>query len=109
MSLARLLTGDTVTVTTYDGETAYGPTYGTPRTVTCRVEHTRKLVRDRMGDEVVAESTIYVLPILQDGSRAVDVFTPESLVTVDGREAQVIGCASHRGQGAPVYVEVTTT
>ena len=109
MSLAALLRGDTVSVTSYGGETAYGPGYGPAVDVTCRVEYGRKLVRNTAGDEVVSESTIYVLPTLPDGTKAVDVFAVESLVTHEGRTATVIGAAPHRGMGDTVYVEVTTT
>lgn len=109
MSLQRLLSGDTVTVTPYSGEGAYGPIYGAAVDVDCRVQADRKLVRSSGGDEVVAETTIYVLPVLPSGARAVDVFAPESLVTHDGRDAQVISAASHRGRDLAVLVEVTTT
>lgn len=105
----RLATGDTVTVTPYAGETAYGPTYRAAVEVDCRVEYVRKLVRSSTGDEVVSETTIYVLPVLQSGARSMDVFAPESLVTHDGRDAQVISAASHRGRDQAVLVEVTTT
>jgi hypothetical protein len=108
MSLARLLTGDTVSVRTYEGETAYGPEFAPARSFDCRAEHTRKLVRNTAGDEVVSEKTIYLPPTLGD-LRAVDVFTVESLVELDGRVSSVIGCSSHRGQGPAVYVEVVTT
>lgn len=109
MSLQALLSGDTVTVTPYLGEGAYGPSYGDPVTVDCRVTYERKLVRATDGDEVVSESTIYVLPTLPDGSRAVDVFAAESAVTHEGRSARVIGVAPHRGMGPTVLVEITTT
>lgn len=109
MSLAALLSGDVVTVTPYAEETAYGPTWGDPVEVSCRVEYGRKLVRNTAGDEVVSETTIYVLPVLPDGRRAVDVFPVESLVTHEGRQGTVIGAAPHRGMGGTVYVEVTTT
>jgi hypothetical protein len=108
MSLARLLTGDTVSVRTYEGETAYGPSYGPQVAVDCRVEHQRKLVRNTAGDEVVSETTVYVLPTVQ-GVRTVDLFPPESLVEHDGRTSHVISCASHRGQGPAVFVEVVLT
>lgn len=109
MSLDRLLTGDLVTVTPYRGETAYGPSYADPLEVDCRAVTYRKLVRNGAGDEVVSEATLYVRPTLPDGTAAADVFPPESLVTVNGRQAQVISAAPHRGTGPPVLVEITTT
>lgn len=109
MSLDQLLTGDVVTVTTYRGEGAYGPTYRDPVDVDCRAVTDRKLVRNAAGDEVVSESTLYVRPVLTDGAVAAEVFAPESLVTVNGRQAQVISAAPHRGTGPTVLVEVATT
>jgi hypothetical protein len=109
MSLRGLLRGDTVTVASYQGDSAYGATYAAPVIVDCRVQHGRKLVRSATGDEVVSESTIYVLPTLPGGARTADVFAPESLVTFETRQAQVIGVMPHRGRGPTVYVEITTT
>ena len=108
MSLQQLLSGDTVTVTPYGGEGAYGPSYGAPVAVDCRVVYERKLVRNTEGDETVSETTIYVLPTV-DGVPAVDLFQPESPVTHLGRTGRVIGVAPHRGMGPAVLVEVTTT
>lgn len=108
MSLQRLLSGDTVTVTPYNGEGAYGPSYGDAVAVDCRVVYERKLVRNTDGDETVSESTIYVLPTV-NGVPAVDLFQPETAVSHQGRNARVIGIAPHRGMGAPILVEVTTT
>lgn len=108
MSLRRLLSGDTVTVSPYVGETANGPAYGEPVTVDCRVNYERKLVRDTTGDEVVSESTVYSLPEHTAG-RTVDLFPPESLIVHEGRESRVIGLSPHRGMGGPLLVEITTT
>lgn len=108
MSLARLVSGDTVTVTAYLGETAYGPKYASPVQVDGRVEADRKLVRNANGDEVLSETTIFVLPDV-GAARAVDLFVPESVVTHEGRASVVIACNSRRGQAGPVYVEVVTT
>lgn len=109
MALDRLLTGDLVTVAPYKGEGAYGPSYGEEVEVDCRAVTDRKLVRNGAGDEVVSESTLYVRPVLPNGIPTVDVFPPESLVTVNGRQAQVISAAPHRGSGPPVLIEITTT
>jgi hypothetical protein len=108
VSLERLLSGDTVTVTPYSGEGAYGPVYGDPVEVDCRVTYERKLVRNAEGDETVSEMTLYILPTV-GGTATVDLFQPESPVTHLGRQGRVIGVAPHRGMGLPVLVEVTTT
>lgn len=109
MSLAALLSGDAVTVTPYYGETAYGPVYGDPIGVDCRVEYARKLVRNPAGDEVVSEATVYLLPTLPDGTPTMEAFAIESVVTHAGREARVISATPHRGMSTAVYVEVVTT
>jgi hypothetical protein len=108
VSLGSLLSGDTVTVESYVGETAYGPGYGPPIQVDCRVEPSRQLVRTTEGDEVVSEATIYVLPAV-DGVDTLDLFAIESRVTHRGRVARVISANPRRGMGGPVYVEVVLT
>jgi len=109
VSLAALLTGDTVAVETYSGETAFGPAYESERIFDCRAQADRKLVRNGSGDEVVSEVTLYLPTSLPGELAAVEVFATESRVTVNGRQSQVVNVQAHRGRGAPVYVEVTTT
>lgn len=96
---ARLLPHE-VTVKPKLGEGSYGPVYGTPFDVRCRVEGGRKLVRSSTGSEVVAERTIYA-----PGSTLVPL---GSKVTVDGMERTVIATAVHTGRKDPVLVEVST-
>lgn len=107
MSLQRLLSGDTVTVETKTGASGYETAYSAPLNVDCRAEATRRLVRDASGAEVVSEVTVQLLPVLPDGRPTVDVFTPESRVSVLDRTSQIITAQAHRGMGAAVYVEVT--
>ena len=92
-----------VTVTPYEGESAYGATYGAEQTVMMRVNDGRKLVRNSAGDEVVSETTLYG-PL-----EAAAAFAPESVVTVDGRPSRVITIARRRGRVSNVldHVEVT--
>lgn len=94
-----------IAVTPYDGEGAYGPIYGAEQTVLMRVNEGRRLVRSRSGDEVVSETTLYG-PL-----SAVDAFAPESLVTVDGRAAQVITVSRRRepNGGSMDHIEVVLT
>lgn len=80
-----------VAVTPYEGESSTGPTFGAEQTVLVRVNEGRKLVRDRNGDEVVSETTIYG-PLA-----AADAFPPESLVTVNGRPTRVIAASPRQG------------
>jgi hypothetical protein len=88
VKIRRGLLKDTVTVSTLAGESAYaGPVHAAPVDVQVLVEHRRRLVRSATGDEVVSEAQLTVHP---DDEAA---FTPESLVTVNGRPSQVIGVA----------------
>ncbi len=101
-----MLTGDTVTVRTYAGETSSGPDYLPTRTVDCRADVERKLVRNSAGDEVVSEVSLQVLPAQPDGTGTAALFTSESLVMVGGRESQVILTQEFRGLGPVVWVQV---
>jgi hypothetical protein len=109
VSLARLLSGDTVSVRTYLGQGAYGPSYDEPRDVDCRAHYERKMARDAGGNEILSELTIYAPPTLPDGARTVDVFAVGSAITYEGRESWVIEAATHRGMGPPVLAEIAST
>lgn len=101
MKIRRSLLKDTVLVSTLTGEQSYdGPAHSTPVPVRCNVEYARRLVRSQGGDEVVSEAQLTVHP--DDEGR----FTPESLVTFDGRDSQVVGIARHtlpRGRTARLH------
>jgi hypothetical protein len=102
--IARLFT-QTVSVETYLGTGIHGPTYSAPVTVGCFVNDGHKLVRDSKGEQVVA-STILYAPLAD-----VDLFTPETRVTVNGRAAQVIA-AYRRDSAGPIsahhaHIELT--
>lgn len=106
---------DPVTVRTYTGESAYGPSYAAPVATLCQLDSTRKLVRSRAGstggagDEVVSEETLLLSPDLDPALDLESAFLPESLVTVRGREAQVIDVKPHLRRGVTIYLEVTLT
>lgn len=86
MHIRRSLLKDVVTVRTLTGESSYaGPTHAAPVQVRCVVDSRRRLVRTDGGDEVVAAAQLLVHP--DDEA----LFTPESLVTIAGRDSQVVG------------------
>lgn len=93
------LLGHRVTIEPYEGEGAYGPTFGTAVTnVPAFVEDRRRLVRDRNGDEVVSETTVIVKPTV--------TCPAESRVTVwpgtsRQRTARVVVASRHDGGGLP--------
>ncbi|WP_327169564.1 hypothetical protein [Streptomyces subrutilus] len=94
----------TVTIEQYLGDSAYGPQYGPPTPARAFVEEKIRTVRDTRGEEVVASTTVYLLP-----SQACP---PESRVTTpSGRIASVITSALHDGAGLPTpdHREVTLT
>lgn len=112
MSLASRAVTDDVSVQTYDGESAYGATHLALRRFRVRVEGERILVRNGAGDEVVSEMRLYALPRLvdldtADRVEAVDVFTPESLVTVGDYNTRVIRVQEFRGRQNAYFVMVT--
>jgi hypothetical protein len=109
VSLDGLLSGDTVTLTTWRGSGAYGTSYDDPVDVDCRVQYERKMARDSTGTDILSELTIYVRPQMPDGRRAVDAFAVGSQITHEGRQSYVIHAQAYRGQGPPLLVEVVST
>jgi len=103
MKIRRSLLQDTVSVETYTGDGAYGPVYGAAVAVDCRMDATRKLVRDSNGDESVSERTLYIHP---DDSA---YFTPESRVTASSRVSLVMAVNPHTVRGNTVHVEVSVS
>lgn len=101
MKIRRSLLKDVVSVQTYAGETAYGPSYDTAVDVACNVDMRRRLVRASNGDQVVSEVTLQAHP------DSADLFTPESRVTVLTRDTQVIGVNVPTFRGQATHVEVT--
>jgi hypothetical protein len=90
--VASLFT-QTVTVKTYQGAGAYGGSFSTPVTVKCFINDARKLVRAPDGTEVVSSTTLYA-PLA-----AVDAFAVGSKVTVNDREATVLGAYRRNSAG----------
>ena len=101
MKPSAALFRDSVSVETYAGTGAYGPTYATAVSVTCKVSTERQLVRNTAGEEVVSEATLYVQPELADP------FTPESRVVIATRISTVLGVAPMSRPGETVLVKVT--
>lgn len=93
------------TVRTHAGSGPFGEDYEDPVDVPCFIDHTRQLVRDAQGREVVSQAVIR--GPLGQGMR----FTPESLTTVDGRERTVLSLAIRDGKelDLPDHFEATTT
>lgn len=81
--ITKLFT-QTASVRTYTGQNADGPLYADAVSVKVFVNDSRQLVRDATGTEIVSETTLY--GHLVD----IDTFLPQSLVTVNGREAEVV-------------------
>lgn len=94
MNLPGWLQRHTVEVEAYLGDGAYGPIYAAPVTVRCLIDDTRRLVRNANGDEVTAETTLYV------GDLDANI-PPESRVTVNGRTTTVLSVSRHDGAGLP--------
>lgn len=72
----------TVTVETYQGVGSLGDVFAAPVTVAAFVEDTRRLVRDKNGEQVVSETTLYTY--LTNAA----LFTTNSRVTVAGAPAR---------------------
>ena len=60
MRLPAFLQQDSITIESYLGDGAYGPTYGPPEVIKCFLDDGRKFVRDSNGEQVVSETTVYI-------------------------------------------------
>lgn len=98
-----------VTVTPYLGEGPFGPVFAAAVTTRCSFDGTRRLVRSATGDEVVAESTLRLSDRTDPAVDIVAAFTPESKVTVAGRDVKVITAKRVLNRGRLAYLEVSTT
>lgn len=88
-------TGQDVQVEPYQGSGAYGDVFGLPVTVRAIVEASRRLVRDRDGQQVTSNTTLYcdLATAAPAGSR---------ITLADGRVSTVIQATPNDGGSLPV-------
>jgi hypothetical protein len=99
----------TVEVETFQGTGAYGDVYAPPVTHSPAtgtgvfLESKRRLVRDKSGQEVISETTLYMLPA-QAG-----LYEPDSRVEARGVKSYVISRAvlDAPGLGLPDHAVIT--
>lgn len=73
------------------------PTYSTAADIKCRLEFKRKLVRDKHGQEVISEATLYTETAI----------TPDDVITHSSIDWTVIAVEAHADLGGTVqYYEV---
>lgn len=96
---------NTVSVETLTGEGAYGETFAAPTTVSCLVDDSTHLIRNKEGEEVVSNTALYA------ASSTAAAFAVDSRVTVNGRTARVIALNAYStgSLGLPDHVEVHLT
>ncbi|TCS78780.1 hypothetical protein [Tepidibacillus fermentans] len=70
----------TATLKTTTGYNEYGEPVSSTKTIFCRFEMKRKLVRDKQGNQVVSEATMY----------CIDSIGPDDRVVYNGKEYVVI-------------------
>lgn len=87
MRIPNWLIRQVVTVKPLIGHSAYGPIYGPELKLRCRVESKRRLVRDKDGNEVVSEATLYCGPDTN--------ITVGSEVHIDGTKYVVLQVKPH--------------
>lgn len=93
-----------VSVQTYADGGGWGEGHSPARSTRCLLDARRRLVRDRNGEQVVSETTILLHPVITPDAEA--MFATGSLVTVRGRESEVITVSPAISRGRVVYVEV---
>jgi len=98
MKVPGFLLNQTAEIEEYEGEDMYGPTYGDPYNVKCRAEFGHEMVRNQDGDEVVATVTFFFPPDVQP--------PPDSKITFDGDEFDVIEAKKQFGLRKPSHTEV---
>ena len=95
----RRLFQQTVSLRRLEGQGAFGPEYGDPETVACRIDSRRRIVIDAEGEERVSDTTLFM---------PAEVDVPEgSRVTVDGAERTVISVHPVRGRSHTHHKEVS--
>lgn len=96
MNAPRWLLRHRITVEPYQGDSAYGPTYGPPvADVRALVSETVRTVRNREGREVTSTAQIIAEPGL--------TCPPGSRITLpSGRITTVLHTAAHTAPGLPV-------
>lgn len=70
----------TAILKTTTGYNEYGEPVASEKTIPCRFEMKRKLVRDKQGNEVVSEATMY----------CIEPVSPDDRVVYNGKEYAVI-------------------
>lgn len=72
-------------------------TFAAPVTIDCRFEYRRKMVRNRQGQEVISEATMFTKsPVI-----------PDDLIIFDSRDWVVISVANEAGlDGTVLFYEV---
>jgi hypothetical protein len=98
MRIPSFLMRQKVEIKPFLGSGAYGPIYGDPYQIKCRIESKRSLVRDREGNEVVSEARVYFPHNIS--------LETESSVTWNSREYKVINSIPHFGLNKVSHVEV---
>jgi hypothetical protein len=74
-----LFFNQSIVLETFQGVNSYGDIFAAPVTVTgCYVDDSRKLVRNKDGEQVISETTLYT------STANAALFTPDSRVTVPG-------------------------
>lgn len=96
MRLPGWLLRHRIAVEPYEGDSAYGPTYGPAvEDVPALVAYAVRTVRNPQGREVTSTATVYAAPDLD--------CPPESRITLpDGRTTRAITVARHTAPGLPV-------
>lgn len=98
MRIPGVLLRQQVAVEPWPREGAYGPLFGDPLLVRCRIEPRRRRVRTPAGEELLSEAVAHFDPSV--------ALAPQSRVTWDGRTYQVVEVRSTPGpSGRPAYHE----
>lgn len=103
MKVRRSMLKNTVTVSPYTGDGAYGPIYGAAVAVKCNIDSTRRLLVNGQGEQVISETTLQVHPYESS------LFTPEATVTISGNLSRVIAITPYYYRGDVFYVQVACT
>ncbi len=89
MKIPKWMLQQSASVEAYTGSGPYGAEYADPVTISCRIEYHKTKTMDNEGNEVVSKVRLICGPDV--------TIPPESKVTYDGTEYQVVDLQKYQG------------
>lgn len=99
MKVPTALLRQRITIEPFEGESAYGPVYGTAvENIPARFDGQRRTVRKADGTDLIASGTVIVRPDV--------TVAAQSRVTIDSTVYEVVDVVPGQGLSRPSHLEV---